>query len=91
MALSDWGIGLVGLGNIAQQHLEGYKRQGLNVLGGADLSEERAKSTKERFGLPFVTTDYREVIDLTGVRIIDINVPHDKLERRLPIGEYAAS
>lgn len=90
MARSDWGIGLVGLGNIAQTHLEGYRRQGLTVLGGADLNVGRAKATKERFKLPFVTTDYREIIDLPGVKIIDINVPHDWLERRLPIVEYAA-
>jgi predicted dehydrogenase len=90
MARSDWGIGLVGLGNIAQQHLEGYRRQGLTVLGGADINEERAKATGKRANLPFVTTDYKEVIDLPEARIIDINVPHDKLERRLPIVEYAA-
>ena len=57
MSRSDWGIGLVGLGGIAQQHLEGYRRQRLNVLGGADLNEERAKATQKRFNLPFVTTD----------------------------------
>jgi len=90
MARSDWGIGLVGLGNIAQQHLEGYRGQGLNILGGADIDEDRAKATKERFDLPFVTTDYKEAIDLPGVKIIDINVPHDRLDRRLPIVEYAA-
>ena len=90
MARSDWGIGLVGLGNIAQQHLEGYRRQGLTVLGGADIDEKQAKATKERFNLSFVTTDYKEVIDRPEIKIIDINVPHDKLERRLPIVEYAA-
>lgn len=90
MSRSDWGIGLVGLGGIAQQHLAGYKQQKLTILGGADLDEERAKATQERFDLPFVTTDYREVIDLPDVKIIDINVPHDKLERRLPIVQYAA-
>lgn len=89
MSRSDWGIGLVGLGGIAQQHLAGYIKQGLTFLGGADINEEQAKATQKRFGLPFVTTDYREVIDLPGVRIIDINVPHDKLERRLPIVQYA--
>lgn len=90
MARSDWGIGLVGLGNIAQNHLEGYRRQGLTVLGGSDINEEQAKATKKRFNLPYIATDYKKVIDLPGVKIIDINVPHDKLERRLPIVEYAA-
>ncbi len=90
MSRSDWGIGLVGMGGIAQQHLEGYRRQGLTVLGGADINEEQARATQKRFNLPFVTTDYKEMIDHPGVKIIDVNVPHDKLERRLPIVQYAA-
>ena len=90
MALSDWRIGLVGLGGIAQQHLEGYRRQGLKVIGGADINPERAAATKERFNLPFVTHDYRELIDLPEVKVIDVNVPHTGLEMRLPIVEYAA-
>lgn len=90
MARSDWGIGLVGLGGIAQQHLEGYRRQGLKVIGGADINQERAAATKERFSLPFVTHDYRELIDLPEVKVVDVNVPHNRLETRLPIVEYAA-
>lgn len=90
MARSDWGIGLVGMGGIAQFHLEGYKRQGLKVIGGADIDKQRAKATKERFSLSFATTDYKELIDLPEVKIIDVNVPHHKLEIRLPIVQYAS-
>ena len=90
MSRLDWGIGLVGLGGIAQQHLTGYRSQGLAVVGGADINEERAKAAQKRFDLPFATTDYKEIIDRPEVRIVDINVPHDKLERRLPIVQYAA-
>lgn len=91
MARSDWGIGLVGLGGISRHHLEGYAIQGLKVVGGADISLERVKSAQEQFKFPFATDDFRELIDHPEVRIVDIIVPHDKLERRLPIVEYAAS
>lgn len=90
MARADWGIGIVGLGGIAGHHLESYRKEGLTVLGGADVDEARARAMGERFGLRFVTTDYRRLIDLPGVRIVDVTVPHDRLDRRLPIIEYAA-
>jgi len=91
MSRSDWGIGLVGLGGVARFHLEGYKIQGLKVIGGADIDLERAKTTQEQFKLGFITDDYKQLVDHPEVKIIDINVPHDKLERRLPIVEYTAS
>lgn len=91
MSRSDWGIGLVGLGGISKFHLEGYKIQGLKVIGGSDINLERAKLVQEQFNLSFTTDDYKQLIDHPDVKIIDINVPHDKLERRLPIVEYAAS
>ncbi len=90
MARSEWGIGLVGLGGIAQQHLEGYRRRGLNVIGGADINPEQAAATQERFHLSVVTQDYKTLIDHPDVRVVDINVPHTALETRLPVVEYAA-
>jgi predicted dehydrogenase len=91
MARSDWGIGLVGLGGIAQTHLEGYRRQGLKVIGGADVDPNRIAFTEDRFDLQFTSTDYREIIDHPEVKVVDITVPHNSLEARLPIVEYAAA
>jgi len=90
MARTDWGIGLVGLGRVAQTHLEGYLKRGLSVVGGADLDADRTDQTRERFDLSFVPTDYRELIDHPEIRIIDVTVPHHRLDLRLPIVEYAA-
>ncbi|MGQ9461458.1 MAG: Gfo/Idh/MocA family protein [Candidatus Fervidibacter sp.] len=89
MARSDWGIGIIGLGGIANTHIQAYKNAGLKIIGGADIDVERTKTMKERWGLTFVTTDWRELIDNPEVRIIDITAPH-KFEIRLPIVEYAA-
>jgi len=89
MARSDWGIGVVGLGGISRQHLEGYRRKGLRVVGGAEIDEARCNAVARDFGLPFVTADYRELIEREDVRIVDITVPHT-LELRRPIVEFAA-
>jgi predicted dehydrogenase len=89
MARSDWGIGIVGLGGIANTHIQAYRNAGLKIVGGADVDEQRAKAMKERWQLPFVTTDWRELIDHPEVRIVDVTAPH-KFEIRMPIVEYAA-
>ncbi|MCS6861922.1 MAG: Gfo/Idh/MocA family oxidoreductase [Abditibacteriales bacterium] len=89
MARSDWGIGIVGLGGIARQHLEGYRRQGLKVVGGAEIDEARRSAVARDFNLSFVTADYRELIARADVRIVDITVPHT-LALRQPIIAFAA-
>jgi len=89
MARSDWGIGIVGLGGIANTHIQAYRNAGLKIVGGADIDEQRAKVMQEKWQLPFVTTDWRELIDHPEVRIVDITAPH-KFEIRMPIVEYAA-
>jgi predicted dehydrogenase len=89
VARTDWGIGIVGLGGIANAHLQAYRDAGLKVVGGADIDAQRAEAMREKWALPFVTTDYRELIDHPEVRIVDVTVPH-RWEIRLPIVEYAA-
>ena len=34
MAREEWGIGIVGLGGVAQQHLTAYQARGFQVVGG---------------------------------------------------------
>ena len=40
MATEQWGIGIVGLGGIANTHLTAYRNLGLKVVGGADIDPE---------------------------------------------------
>jgi predicted dehydrogenase len=89
MAREDWGIAVVGLGGIAFHHLEGYRRQGLTVVGGADVAEDRCRLAREQFGLPVTTTDPEELIARPEVRVVDVTVPH-RLDLRLPLVEAAA-
>ena len=90
MARSDWGIGIVGLGGVSPHHFEGYRRQGLRVIGGADIDPDRVRAAQERYGPLFFTGDFRALIDHPEVRIVDVTVQPDRLERRLAIVQYAA-
>ena len=89
MARSEWGIGVVGLGGIAHQHLESYRRRGLTVAGGMDVDASRAEEARQKFDLPFVTTDAEELIARPKVRVVDMTVPHF-MEVRRPLVEAAA-
>src|SRR5215212_893439 len=88
MPHADWGIGIVGLGGIAQQHLTAYQARGLTVVGGAEPDNGRRLSTGKRFGI-WTCADYRELIDRPEVRIVDVATP-PWLETREPIIRYAA-
>jgi predicted dehydrogenase len=79
---SKYGIGLVGCGTIANQaHLPAYKKLNLPVVACCDVNEEAARSTAEKFGIPFWTTDIRELLAQKDVAIIDMAVhPHVRLE-----------
>ncbi|MCS7225142.1 MAG: Gfo/Idh/MocA family oxidoreductase [Armatimonadetes bacterium] len=88
MSRQDWGIGLIGLGGIANTHLQAYLNAGLKVVGGADVDKERLRLMKERWELSIATTNWEELVDHPDVRVLDITAPHKK-EIRLPIVEYA--
>jgi len=54
---------LVGLGDVAIAHLEGYRGlAGLEVVAGADLRAERAAEVATRYGFQ-AYTDYRAMLD----------------------------
>ena len=55
-------VALIGLGDVAIAHLEGYRDvEGIEVVAGADLRVERSKQVADRYGFrPY--TDYRELL-----------------------------
>lgn len=89
MAYEQWGIGIVGLGGIANVHLQAYRDARFNVVGGADIDAERVETMRERWGLPFATTDVQELIAHPEVRVVDVTAPHF-LHVREPIFRWAA-
>ncbi len=87
--MSEWGIGIIGLGGISMGHLEGYRRQNLKVIAGADPDDRNFDQIRQRFGLERLFDDFRKVLELDEVKIADITVPHEQSIRK-PIVEAAA-
>ncbi|MCS7264754.1 MAG: Gfo/Idh/MocA family oxidoreductase, partial [Armatimonadetes bacterium] len=58
-------------------HLPAYQRFGFKVVACCDIREEAAKQSAEKFGIPKWFTDYRQLLDLPEVEIVDIAI-HQK-------------
>ncbi len=80
-------IALIGCGGISSQHLNAYKLAGFNVVALCDRNESKAKDRQQQF-FPeaFITTDYREILKLKNIEVVDIT-PHPN--DRVPIIEAA--
>jgi predicted dehydrogenase len=76
------GIGLIGCGGIAVQHLNAYRHAGYRVVALCDRTESKARDYQTHF-FPdaFVTTDYRALLKHGDVEIVDIAThPEDRVE-----------
>ncbi|MCX7599164.1 MAG: Gfo/Idh/MocA family oxidoreductase [Armatimonadetes bacterium] len=73
---TDFGIGVIGAGFVAMDyHLPGYAKAGFRVVAVADVREEAALAAQSRFGIPHAFTDYRRILDLPEIDIVDILTP----------------
>lgn len=82
----NYGIGLVGLG-IGQQHLSGYRHQGLNVVAVCDLDQNLLTTVAEEFNIQKTYTQTADLISDPEVRIIDLAI---QPWLRLPVVRAAA-
>ena len=86
-ASQDFGIAIAGLGDIANTHLEAYRRRGLRVVAGADADRLRAEAARERWNIPKVFSGPEAVAEmcrLPEVDVVDVTVPHYR-EMRFPV------
>jgi predicted dehydrogenase len=73
-----YGVGIVGFGGIARGcHVPGWKKlDDVEILGVADSFEGSRKSAKEEFGIPNVFDDYKKLLEMDEIEIIDICTPN---------------
>jgi predicted dehydrogenase len=71
-------VGIIGGGNIAQSHLDGYllARDSAQVTAVADIDARHAKHSATRAGGAEVFVDYREMIASNLIDAVDICLPH---------------
>lgn len=73
---ADYGIGMIGAGQIVNQaHLPAYRKAGFRVMAITDLNREAAAETARRFEIPRVCESAEELLAMPDVAIADIAVP----------------
>jgi predicted dehydrogenase len=74
---SHFKVAVIGAGAIGQDHVGSFKlHPAVQVVAVADVSAERARETAERFGIPEVFTDYKELLARTDIDVVSIGVPN---------------
>ncbi|MHA1264945.1 MAG: Gfo/Idh/MocA family protein [Candidatus Helarchaeota archaeon] len=71
------GVGIIGAGAIGYVHIQGYQSSGqADVLGIVTRTEEHAKSTAEKFGIPSWYTDYHELLQRDDIKAVSVCTPN---------------
>ncbi|MGD8238448.1 MAG: Gfo/Idh/MocA family oxidoreductase [Armatimonadota bacterium] len=74
------GVAIVGTGGIAvNTHMPGWqalKGQKVEMVASCDVVEERAQEAAAKFDVPHVFTDYRKVLKMDEVDIVDVCTPN---------------
>lgn len=84
-------IYIIGAGGIVNTaHLPAYQIAGFNVQGIFDIASEKAKATAEKFSIPKVFADLKDMIaDSTDNAVFDVAVPGSQtfsVLTQLPVG-----
>lgn len=72
------GIGVIACGGIAQEaHLPNYaSHPKAQLVAVADIDEARAREVAERFGVPHVYTDYRDLLARDDIQAVSVCTPN---------------
>ena len=75
-------IGLIGCGGISSQHLNAYRHAGYRIVALCDRNEHKAAARRDEFYPEAkVFTDYRDLLALTEIEIVDVTThPADRVE-----------
>lgn len=72
-------IGILGAGNIAQNaHIPSYlKQKDVEIAGIFDINSDRAKDAANKFGIKYVSDNYKEIIDIEEIDAVSICTTND--------------
>ncbi|MBM3216113.1 Gfo/Idh/MocA family oxidoreductase [Candidatus Poribacteria bacterium] len=71
--MASYRVAILGCGGIAQAHASAYQgRGGVSLVAGAEIDEERRRSFGDRFTIPAMYGDYRELLEREKPDIVSI-------------------
>jgi predicted dehydrogenase len=83
-------IGVVGVGQIAKQHMETYsKMDTVKLVAAADINPQELQRVSERFGISHNYTDFREMLKRDDIDAVDVCL-HNNLHAPVTIAALEA-
>jgi len=73
--MPELNVGIVGAGGITNYHIPAYQSVGANVVAIADLITETAEAQAEKYGIPKVFADYKEMLK-EDIQAVSVCVPN---------------
>src|SRR4030066_110651 len=70
------GVGVVGTGFIGAAHVEGLRRSGIQVLGLAENTKERAKQKASELGIPRAYASLDEMLGDPDIDVVHLATPN---------------
>ena len=71
-------VGIIGLGSLSSFHIDAYRSNpGVEITAFCDVSPERAKQKAKEYGVGEAYTDYREMLEKSGVDAVSVIVPNN--------------
>jgi len=77
MPKDTFNVAVIGAGAIGIDHIQSFKQHpAANVVALAEVSPERGKEAAERFGIPTLVSDYRQLLKRPDIDIVSIALPN---------------
>jgi len=66
-------VGIIGTGSISQLHVESYKKlEDVEVIAACDVNAERVRKYAQKYGIPNVFTDYKELLKMKEIDAVSV-------------------
>jgi len=83
-------VGVIGVGQIGKGHVELYQKiEGADVVAIADIDEQEAAHVSDRYAIPHVYTDFRELLKLEEIDAVDVCL-HNNLHMPVTVAALEA-
>jgi myo-inositol 2-dehydrogenase/D-chiro-inositol 1-dehydrogenase len=76
--MQEIGVGIIGSGFVAEIHVEAFRRvPNARIVAVASPTQGKAADFARRHGIPDAFTDYRQMLELAEVHVVDLALPND--------------
>ncbi len=86
------GVGVAGTGFIGPAHVEGLRRNGINVLGLMGTTKEKGRQKADELGIPRVYETIAEMLADPDIHVVHLATPnhlhHPQAKAALPAGKH---